>query len=49
MKTFPVQCRREKSRFGVTLLFVDKHFNRHSLLDDELRSPLQGEESLLSQ
>jgi hypothetical protein len=31
-----------------TLLFANKRFNRHALLDDELRATLQGEQSRLS-
>jgi|ERR1035441_4822441 hypothetical protein len=43
----PMQTGEVEIRGG-TLLFANKHFNRHPLLDDELRSTLQGEQSRLS-
>jgi hypothetical protein len=43
----PVQAGEVKIR-DRALLFANKRFNRHALLDDELRSTLQGEQSRLS-
>ncbi len=43
----PMQTAEVKIRDG-TLLFANKRFNRHALLDDDLRSTLQGEQSRLS-